>query len=62
MVLNFVKFLQSKCQLFEESFRVFERALEIFPWPHKYEIWIQYLRKMVDRFRDKKIERIRDLF
>mmetsp|Transcript_18187 Transcript_18187/g.31132 ORF Transcript_18187/g.31132 Transcript_18187/m.31132 type:complete len:90 (+) Transcript_18187:1840-2109(+) len=62
MVLNYTAFLQDHCQLFEESFRVYERALEMFPWPHKFELWIQYLKKMVERFRDKKMERIRDLF
>ena len=40
LVLNYASFLQEKCCLYEESFRVFERAIEMFPWPHKYEIWI----------------------
>ena len=40
LVLNYASFLQEKCQMFEESFRVFERAIELFPWPHKYEIWL----------------------
>ena len=31
MVLNYVKFLQEECSLFEESFRIFERAIELFP-------------------------------
>jgi pre-mRNA-splicing factor SYF1 len=48
--------------MFEESFRVFERAIEIFPWPHKYEIWVQYLTMVVQRFRGNKVERVRDLF
>ena len=62
LVLNYTSFLQEKCCLYEESFRVFERAIDMFPWPHKYEIWIQYLRVMVSRFQDKKIERVRELF
>lgn len=34
----------------------------MFPWPHKYEIWLQYLTMVVKRFRDTKVERVRDLF
>jgi pre-mRNA-splicing factor SYF1 len=47
LVLNFSRYLQAKCSLFEESFRVFERAIDMFPWPHKYEIWLEYLKVMV---------------
>ena len=62
MVLNYSRFLQASCSLFEESFRVFERAIDMFPWPHKYEIWLEYLKVMVQRFKDSKVERIRELF
>ena len=60
-ILNFTKFLQDH-KYFEESFRIFERAIEQFQWPHKYEILIVYLQKIVERFRDLKIEMIRELF
>jgi pre-mRNA-splicing factor SYF1 len=62
MVLIYVKFLQNDCSLFEESYRIFERAIEMFPWPHKYEQWLLYLNLVVSRFRDTKVERIRELF
>jgi len=61
MVLNFTRFLQA-ASLFEESFRVFERSIDLFPWPHKYELWLEYLTVMVRRFKDSKVERVRELF
>jgi pre-mRNA-splicing factor SYF1 len=48
--------------MFEESFRTSERAIEMFGWPHKYEIWIQFLQAVVSRFKHTKVERVRDLF
>ena len=45
-VLNFTCFLQSN-NFFEESFRVFERAVKLFKWPHVYEIWVTYLTKVI---------------
>ena len=62
MALNFVQFLQKDCSMFEESFRVLERCIELFSWPHKYEVWLKYLQTMVLRFKDTKVERVRDLF
>mmetsp|Transcript_33650 Transcript_33650/g.51921 ORF Transcript_33650/g.51921 Transcript_33650/m.51921 type:complete len:140 (-) Transcript_33650:647-1066(-) len=50
LVLNYASFLQVHCSMYEESFRILERAIDAFPWPHKYEIWIFYLRKAVYRF------------
>ena len=45
-VLNFASFLQRN-NFFEESYRVFERAVQIFKWPHLYEIWVTYLTKII---------------
>jgi len=45
-VLNFTSFLQRN-NFFEESFRVFERAVQLFKWPHVYEIWVTYLTKVI---------------
>ena len=60
-ILNYASFLQ-KNNYYEESFRVYERAINMLSWPHVYEIWITYLTKIIERFADTKIERIRDLF
>ena len=59
--MNYCKFLQQN-SFFEEAFRVYERALEVFPWPHCYELWLAYLRHLTERYGEEKLERIRDLF
>jgi len=41
---------------------VCERAIETFSWPHAYEIWIAYLENITGRFKEKKVDRIRELF
>ena len=60
-VLNFADFLQRN-NFFEESFRVYERAVIMFDWPRVYEIWIIYLTKMIEKYAATKVERIRHLF
>ena len=60
-VLNFADFLQRN-NFFEESFRMYERAVLMFDWPRVYEIWIIYLTKMIERYAATKVERIRHLF
>ena len=47
---------------FEESFKVFERGVAIFKYPHVREIWSTYIHKFVQRYGGKKLERARDLF
>ena len=42
LALNYTRFLQDN-SYFEEAFRIYERSLEIFPWPHNYELWVSYL-------------------
>lgn len=44
----------------EDSFRAYERGLELFNWPVAFELWNIYLRKAVDR--QLSLERLRDLF
>jgi len=45
-ILNFTNFLQVN-NFYEESFRVYERAVQIFSWPHVYDIWVNYLSKVI---------------
>ncbi len=45
-VLNFTGFLQRN-NYFEESFRIYERAVNLFDWPHLYEIWVDYLSNII---------------
>ncbi|KAG7395224.1 Pre-mRNA-splicing factor SYF1 [Phytophthora boehmeriae] len=62
MVLNFATYLEEN-KYFEESFRVYERGLSLFPkFPHAGDLWQTYLSKFVQRYEGTKMERTRDLF
>ncbi|RLN20698.1 hypothetical protein BBO99_00003426 [Phytophthora kernoviae] len=62
MVLNFATYLEEN-KYFEESFRVYERGLSLFPkFPHAGDLWQTYLSKFVQRYEGAKMERTRDLF
>ncbi|KAI9762930.1 MAG: pre-mRNA-splicing factor syf1 [Geoglossum simile] len=58
-VVNYANFLEES-NYFEESFKVFERGLDLFNYPVAFELWNLYLTKAVDR--KIGIERLRDLF
>ncbi|CAE7834515.1 SYF1, partial [Symbiodinium sp. KB8] len=61
IVLNYASMLEER-KYFEESFKVYERGVDMFRWPHVREIWAAYLTKFVARYGGMKIERARDLF
>ena len=58
-VVNFATLLEEN-QYFEDSFKVYERGLDLFNYPVAFELWNLYLTKAVDR--KIGIERLRDLF
>ena len=58
-VVNFANLLEEN-KYFEESFKVYERGLDLFSYPVAFELWNLYLTKAVDR--KIGIERLRDLF
>lgn len=58
-VVNFANVLEEN-KYFEESFKVYERGLDLFNYPVAFELWNLYLTKAVDR--KIGIERLRDLF
>ncbi|DAZ95273.1 TPA: hypothetical protein N0F65_007763 [Lagenidium giganteum] len=61
MVVDYAAYLREN-KFFEESFRVYERGLSLFPkFPHALELWQVYLTQFVARYGGKKIERARDL-
>lgn len=60
-VLNYADLLREQ-KYFEDSFKVYEKGLAIFSWPHVKDIWLAYLTNFVARYKGKKIERARDLF
>ena len=42
--------------------QAYERGIASFGFPHVREIWIAYLTKFVDRYKNKKLERARELY
>ncbi|KAG9014968.1 pre-mRNA-splicing factor syf1 [Tulasnella sp. JGI-2019a] len=61
IIVNYAAFLEEN-KYFEESFKVYERGVELFTYPVAFEIWNIYLAKFVKRYGGKKLERARDLF
>ncbi|WFD00470.1 pre-mRNA-splicing factor syf1 [Malassezia yamatoensis] len=60
-ILNYAMFLE-KQEYFEESFKVYERGVEVFTYPVAFELWNVYLSKFVKRYGGSRLERTRDLF
>lgn len=60
-VCNGSRYLESK-RLFEQSFRLLDRATTAFSWDEAKVVWVVYLRKFVLRYGQSKLERTRDLF
>ena len=58
-VVNYANLLEEN-KYFEESFKVYERGLDLFSYPVAFELWNLYLTKAVDR--KIGMERLRDLF
>ena len=58
-VVNYANLLEEH-KYFEESFKIYERGLDLFSYPVAFELWNLYLTKAVDR--KIGIERLRDLF
>lgn len=61
LILNYAKILEEK-HLYEDSFRVYEKGVDIFKFPHVLDIWTTYLTKFIDHYKGTKLERARDLF
>ncbi|THH04698.1 hypothetical protein EW145_g5331 [Phellinidium pouzarii] len=61
VIINYAAFLEEN-KYFEESFKVYERGVELFTFPVAFEIWNIYLSKFVKRYGGSKLERTRDLF
>ncbi|KAI0047958.1 spliceosome complex protein [Auriscalpium vulgare] len=61
VIVNYAAFLEEN-KYFEESFKVYERGVELFTFPVSFEIWNIYLSKFVKRYGGTKLERARDLF
>ncbi|XP_021845190.1 uncharacterized protein [Spinacia oleracea] len=61
IIINYAMLLEEH-KYFEDAFRVYERGVKIFKYPHVKEIWVTYLSKFVKRYGKSKLERARELF
>jgi len=61
IILNFALYLQEH-KYWEDSFKVYERGVAMFKYPHVRDIWQAYLKQFVQRYEGTKLERARDLF
>jgi len=61
VVMNFARFCEEH-KYYEDAFKAYERGTALFEFPYSLDIWITYLRKFTQRYRNKNIERTRDLF
>ncbi|KAF5185965.1 Pre-mrna-splicing factor syf1 [Thalictrum thalictroides] len=61
IILNYALHLEDH-KYFEDAFKVYERGVKIFKYPHVKDIWVAYLSKFVSRYGKNKLERARELF
>ncbi|PIA40996.1 hypothetical protein AQUCO_02300046v1 [Aquilegia coerulea] len=61
IIINYALLLEEH-KYFEDAFKVYERGVKIFKYPHVKDIWVAYLSKFVKRYGKNKLERARELF
>ncbi|KAJ4833898.1 hypothetical protein Tsubulata_032931 [Turnera subulata] len=61
IIINYALLLEEH-KYFEDAFKVYERGVKIFKYPHVKDIWVTYLSKFIDRYGKTKLERARELF
>lgn len=61
IIINYSLLLEEN-KYFEDAFKVYERGVKIFKYPHVKDIWVTYLSKFVKRYGKTKLERARELF
>ncbi|KAK7315172.1 hypothetical protein VNO77_33706 [Canavalia gladiata] len=61
IIIKYAYFLEEH-RYFEDAFKVYERGVKIFKYPHVKDIWVTYLSKFVKRYGKRKLERARELF
>ncbi|KAL5704901.1 hypothetical protein ACHQM5_023263 [Ranunculus cassubicifolius] len=61
IIINYALLLEEN-KYFEDAFKVYEKGVNIFKYPHVKDIWVTYLSKFVKRYGKSKLERARELF
>ena len=62
MLMPLMLWTMQEHKYWEESFRVYEKGVALFKYPHVRDIWLAYLQHFVKRYEGTKLERARDLF
>ncbi|ANQ10943.1 Uncharacterized protein PCOAH_00053110 [Plasmodium coatneyi] len=61
MVLSFANYLYEN-KYFYECFKTYEKAISIFHYPYLYPVYVHYISKYVERYKDKNISYVRELY
>ncbi|KJP88707.1 hypothetical protein AK88_01588 [Plasmodium fragile] len=61
MVLSFANYLYEN-KYFYECFKTYEKAISIFHYPYLYPVYVHYINKYVERYKDKNISYVRELY
>lgn len=61
-VCSKLRMVAQEKKYWEDSFRVYEKGVAAFKYPHVKDIWQAYLAQFVQRYGGTKLERARDLF
>ncbi|KAK7369941.1 hypothetical protein VNO80_11989 [Phaseolus coccineus] len=61
IIINYAYFMEEH-EYFQDAFKVYERGLKIFKYPHVKYIWVTYLSKFGKRYGKNKLERAREIF
>lgn len=61
MVLSFANYLYEN-KYFYECFKTYEKAISIFHYPYLYPVYVHYISKYVQRYKDKNISYVRELY
>ena len=61
VLINYANFLEEH-DFYEDSYKTYERGIDLFGFPAALDFWTLYLTKFVKRYQGTKIERARDLF
>jgi pre-mRNA-splicing factor SYF1 len=57
IIVNYATFLEEN-EYFEDSFKVYERGIDLFGWPIAFELWNIYLERFLKRYVSNKNRRL----
>ena len=60
-ILNYAALLKEN-DYFNDMFKIFEKGISLFPWPHVEDIWLNYLDLFIKIYKDERLYQTRNLF